>query len=180
MPESVADRPTKAHENIFLLSKASKYFYDAEAIKEPAICGDPRKPYAPGQVDVRGDGHARGGGKIRPTVLRGGFNGKTEAMADEGRNAFRSIKDWRNKRSVWTIAPKPFKGAHFAVFPPALVEPMILAGCPPGGIVLDPFAGAGTTSLVAERLGRNSIGVDPNPAYCKMAKERIEKDRGAR
>ena len=84
MPESVRDRPTKAHEYIFLLTKSAKCYYDAEAIKEPAICGDPRKPYCPGQVDGRGDGHARGGGKIRASVLRGGFNGKTEFQPVRG------------------------------------------------------------------------------------------------
>ena len=173
MPESVQDRPTKSHEYVFLLAKSEKYFYDAEAIKEPAICGDPRKPYAPGQVDARGDGHARNGGKIRPSVLRGQFNGKTETMAKEGRNAFRAVEDWRNKRSVWTIATEPFPEAHFATFPQALVEPCIKAGCPAGGVVLDPFSGSGTVGVVAERFGRQFIGIELNPSYAAMAERRI-------
>jgi DNA modification methylase len=124
MPESVTDRPTKAHEYVFLLSKQPHYYYDAEAIKEPAICGDPRKPYAPGQVDGRGNGHDRGGGTVRASVARGGFHGKT------GKEAFLAIEDWRNKRDVWTVATRPFSQAHFAVFPPELIEPCILAGAP--------------------------------------------------
>lgn len=160
MPESVTDRPTKAHEYIFLLSKSERYFYDYEAIREPAICGDPRKPYAPGQVDHRGSGHARGGGKIRPSVERGRFNGKTEALAAEGRNAFRAVEDWRNKRSVWTVATSPYPGAHYATFPPDLIEPCILAGSRPGDIVLDPFAGSGTTARVAEQWGRRWLSCD--------------------
>ena len=83
----------------------------------------------------------------------------------------------RNRRSVWTIATRPYKGAHFATFPPALVEPCILAGCPPGGIVLDPFAGSGTALMVAERLGRDGVGVEPNPEYCRMAEERVSRGK---
>ncbi len=177
MPESVTDRPTKAHEYIFLLAKSEKYYYDADAIKEPAICGDPRKPYAPGQVDNRGDGHARGGGKIRPSFLRGVFNGKTEAMAPEGRNSFRAIEDWRNRRSVWTVPTQPFPEAHFATFPEELIRPCVLAGCPEGGTVIDPFCGSGTTGVVALGLGREFIGIELNPAYCEMARRRIESDQ---
>ena len=176
MPESVTDRPTKAHEYLFLLSKSERYFYDYEAIKEPAICGDPRKPYCPGQVDARGDGHARGGGKVRPSVARGGFSGKTEQLSTEGRNAFRAVEDWRNKRTVWTVTTSPFPEAHFATFPPALVEPCILAGCPEGGMVIDPFCGSGTTGMVALRHGRQFIGIELNPEYVAMARRRIEGD----
>jgi len=171
MPESVTDRPTKAHEYLFLLAKSERYYYDHEAIKEPAVCGDPRKPYAPGQVDARGNGHDRNGGKIRPSVARGGFNGKTEALA--GRNAFRAVEDWRNRRTVWTVTPQPFKGAHFAVFPEKLVEPCILAGSRPGDLVLDPFCGSGTVGVVAARYGRGFIGIELNAAYCQMARDRI-------
>lgn len=152
MPESVRDRCTKAHEYIFLLSKSERYFFDNEAIKEPAISGDPRKPYAPGQVDKRGNGHDRGGGKVRKTVNQAA---------------------WRNKRSVWRIAPQPCKGAHFATFPEALVEPCIKAGCPAGGVVLDPFMGSGTVAVVASRLGRHYIGIELNHTYCDMARQRI-------
>jgi DNA modification methylase len=105
MPESVTDRPTKSHEYIFLLSKSSKYYYDAEAIKEESISNDSRRPYAPGQVDGRGNGHSRGGGSDR--------------VSDYSK---------RNKRSVWTVTTKPFKDAHFACYPPDLIEPCIKAG----------------------------------------------------
>ncbi len=172
MPESVTDRPTKAHEYIFLLAKSGRYYYDAEAIKDPATCGDPRKPYAPGQVDARGNGHDRNGGKIRPSIVRGQFNGKTEAMADEGRNAFRAVEDYRNKRSVWTIATQPFPDAHFATFPEDLIKPCILAGAPVGGVVLDPFVGSGTTVKVAQDLGRIGIGLDLKAEYLHMARYR--------
>jgi DNA modification methylase len=176
MPESVTDRPTKAHEYLFLLSKSERYHYDAEAIKEPAICGDPRKPYAPGQVDARGNGHDRNGGKVRASVKRGGFSGKTEAMAEEGRNSFRAVEDWRNKRSVWTIATDPYPEAHFATFPPSLIEPCIKAGCPAGGTVLDPFAGSGTTLEVARRLGCDGIGIELNPEYCNLIDKRLAQE----
>lgn len=129
MPESVTDRCTKAHEYLFLLSKSPRYFYDHEAVKEP-VAGDPDAPrnrwdtkdyYVPGQKPQKRVSR-------RPSVKRGGFNGKTEAMAATGQNAFRAVVDKRNRRSVWAIATRPYAGAHFAVFPPALVEPCILAG----------------------------------------------------
>lgn len=174
MPESVMDRPTKAHEYIFLLSKSEKYYYDGEAIKEFAISGDPRKPYAPGQVDDRGNGHDRGGGKVRESVKRGGFNGKTNAMP--GREAFRAIEDWRNKRSVWEVTTQCFPEAHFATFPEELIKPCILAGCPQGGTVLDPFMGSGTTALVARNLQCNAVGLELNAAYIEIAKRRLSQE----
>ena len=127
-------------------------------------------------MDDRGNGHDRAGGSIRKSVKRGGFNGKTNALP--GREAFRAIEDWRNKRSVWEIATAPFPEAHFATFPPALIEPCIKAGCPPGGTCLDPFGGAGTTGLVADRLGRNAIMIELNPEYAAMAEQRIRNDAG--
>lgn len=177
MPESVTDRCTKSHEYIFLLTKSARYFYDAEAIKEDSICGDPRKPYCPGQVDGRGDGHDRGGGKIRLSALKGSFKGKTEIMAVTGQNAFRAVTYYRNRRSVWTISTKPFKEAHFATFPQEIPEICIKAGSRPGDTVLDPFSGAGTTGNVAERLGRKYIGIELNPAYTDMAEKRIDAAR---
>jgi DNA modification methylase len=176
MPESVTDRPTRSHEHIFLLAKSERYYYDSEAVKEPAICGDPRKPYAPGQVDARGDGHKRGGGKVRPSVERGRFNGKTEAMADTGQNAFRAVEDWRNLRDVWMVGPQPFPEAHFATFPPRLIEPCVIAGSPVGGLVLDPFTGAGTTALVAKRHGRSFVGVELKREYCEMVSGRLSQE----
>ncbi len=171
MPESVTDRPARAHEYIFLLSKSREYFYDHEAIKEPATCGDPRKPLAPGQVDKRGNGHDRGGVKIRESVKRGGFEGKTKDQ--KGREAFRKIEDWRNKRSVWEVTLQPFPEAHFATFPENLIKPCILAGSAPGDTVLDPFSGSGTTGLVATELGRKYVGIELNPEYVTMSENRI-------
>ena len=146
MPESVTDRCTKAHEYIFLLSKNKKYYYDHEAIKENA------------KSKFNG-----GGNKGR--IGAEGWIGHTE-----------NLDMTRNKRSVWTVNTKPYKGAHFATFPPDLIEPCILAGCPKGGIVLDPFAGAGTTGLVAKRFGCGLVGVELNPEYAEMARTRIENE----
>jgi DNA modification methylase len=106
-------------------------------------------------------------------VLRGGFNGKTEAMSDDGRNAFRSVKDWRNRRSVWTVSTYPVKEAHFATYPPDLIEPCILAGCPEGGTVLDPFGGSGTTGLAAIKHGRKALLIELNPEYIGIAEGRM-------
>ena len=152
MPESVGDRPTKAHEYIFLLSKSAKYYYDGEAIKEDAVCTD------------------------RPSAAKGTFSGKTESMADTGQNAFRAVVEKRNKRTVWTVATKPYSEAHFATFPPDLIRPCVLAGCPEGGTVLDPFFGAGTTGLVAKQEARGYIGIELNPEYAEMARERIKRE----
>lgn len=164
MPESVRDRPTKAHEYVFLLSKQERYFYDAAAIAEPSI--DPesingrksaRNPYSLGKIDPDGFGATRGGFSAIPV-------GKTYPT--------------RNARSVWTITPKPFRGAHFATFPPALAERCIRAGSRPGDVVLDPFAGAGTTLLVAAQLQRLGVGIELNPAYAAMAEARIAETIG--
>ena len=155
MPESVTDRPTKAHEYIFLLSKSDRYFYDNEAIKEPAS--------NEGKLVSLGDksfsrGQAKGKG-IKPS----GNGNADEYLVPAG----------RNKRTVWNITTKPYKEAHFATFPPELPEICIKAGCPQGGTVLDPFAGAGTTLLVAEQLGRDSIGIEIKPEYCLLTKNRM-------
>ena len=151
MPESVTDRCTKAHEYLFLLSKNARYYYDAEAIKEPALmnCG----PWG-----------GRGDAKRDP-----------EVRTDLPELAWQQNGS-RNKRSVWEIATAPFSEAHFATFPPALIEPCIKAGCPVGGTVLDPFGGAGTTGLVADRLQRDAILIELNPEYAAMADRRINAD----
>jgi len=107
----------------------------------------------------------------RESVKRGEFNGKTNELP--GQEAFRAITETRNKRSVWTVSTKPFKEAHFATFPEDLIEPCILAGCPEGGVVLDPFMGSGTTAKVAYRLRRNYIGFELNPEYIKIAEKRL-------
>jgi DNA modification methylase len=153
MPESVTDRCTKAHEYLFLLSKSERYYYDAKAIAEPsAYPGDER--------------HLRTDRTIEFARPDGGSRARTGNPAGL----------YRNKRDVWTIATQPYPEAHFATFPPALVEPCILAGCPEGGTVLDPFGGAGTTALVADRLGRNAILIELNPEYAAMAHRRIVND----
>lgn len=182
MPESVTDRPTKSHEYIFLLSKNEKYYYDAEAIAEPSVSthgsGNGFKRQA--RLSYLGsDGEARGNDEPweptskRPSAKRGEFNGKTEAMADECRNAFRAVVDERNARSVWTINTKPYPGAHFATFPPELPARCIKAGSRPGDTVCDPFNGSGTTGQVARMLGRKYIGVELNEEYLKMTHDRF-------
>ena len=153
MPESIRDRCTKAHEYIFLLSKSPKYFFDWKAMQEPSVTKDTRKPYAPGQVDTRGNGHDRNGGSERTTENAGEF---------------------RNRRSVWTVTTKPYKGAHFATFPMDLIEPCILAGSRPGDIVLDPFMGSGTTAQVALKHGRQYLGCELNPAYKELQDKRLK------
>jgi len=151
LPESVVDRPTKAHEHIFLMSKSPKYFYDADAIREP---------------------HSED--SLRPTkrkfVYRHAVSGQTpHTLTPDG---FCHPKG-KNKRDVWRVSTKAFKGAHFATFPTKLIEPCVLAGCPPGGTVLDPFMGSGTTAIVALQYGRNFKGIELNPAYIEIAKNRI-------
>ena len=167
MPESVTDRCTKAHEYIFLLSKSERYFCDMAAIAEDSIWKDPRTPYGSEgawKIDGR-PADKRNGGKLRKSAPKGSFNGKTESMRDTGQNTFRAIVDKRNKRSVWTVSTAPFPGAHFATFPPKLIEPCILAGCPAGGTVLDPFMGAGTTAIVAYQNNRKFTGIELSQKY---------------
>jgi len=158
MPESVTDRCTKAHEYVFLMAKSDRYFYDAAAIKEAAI--------HEGRI-------VKATGAAAQNAQKGDF-GRTA----EGFTSHDTLVVDRNKRSVWTVATAPFSEAHFATFPPALIEPCILAGCPKGGTVLDPFGGAGTTGLVADRLGRNAILIELNPEYAAMAERRIKADAG--
>lgn len=151
MPESVTDRPTSAHEHIFLLSKRERYFYDQEAVAEDAECDRMRGPAEhPDRASTNGNG-----GLSR-----------------------REPQPKRNLRNVWTIATQPFSEAHFATFPPELAERCIKAGCPKDGTVLDPFSGAGTTGLVAGRLQRNAVLIELNPQYAAMTSNRISKDAG--
>jgi DNA modification methylase len=157
MPESVTDRPTKAHEYIFLLAKSKRYFYDADAIREPQ--------------DTLGKRHeGRSGYRDDHPSKSGGYAGLQRTLHPLG----------RNKRSVWTVAPKPFPGAHFATFPPKLIEPCILAGSAVGDLVLDPFAGAGTTGVVAAQLGRAFIGCELSPEYVRLACDRIIADQATK
>ena len=159
MPESVTDRPTKAHEYLFLLSKAPRYFYDADAVREESKPSGWDRQRAKGE-DTWKYGRAAGGTGADATI-RNGIGGTTPHGAG------------RNRRTVWTIATQPYSGAHFAVMPPALVAPCIQAGCPAGGVVLDPFFGAGTVGLVARENGRDYIGIELNPEYAAMAEHRI-------
>jgi DNA modification methylase len=152
MPESVTDRCTKAHEYIFLLSKSARYWYDADAIAEVSrYPGDNRAERA----DTRK--------VIDPFCADGGSRARTGNPTAET----------RNRRSVWTVATQPYSGAHFAVFPPALIEPCVLAGSRPGDVVLDPFTGSGTTGMVAGNQGRKFVGCELNRDYLALAKERI-------
>jgi len=155
MPESVTDRPTTAHEYIFLLSKSRKYYYDNEAIKETAKYANKTISLGEKSFSKR---QAKGVG-VEPS--------------GNGRSDNYTVKEYRNKRSVWTVATQPFKEAHFATFPEKLIEPCILAGCPAGGIVLDPFMGAGTTAVVAWKHNRNYIGFELNPDYVAIAEKRL-------
>mgnify|MGYP003138885684 CR=1 FL=1 len=155
MPESVTDRCTKAHEYIFLLSKFTQYYFDNESIKEDAVA---KERIAGNKVPQKG----------------------TDQQYSETKQGLLKAQQKkylkRNKRSVWTISKKPFKEAHFAVFPPKLIEPCVLAGCPENGYILDPFAGSGTTGLVAERCNRNATLIDLNKDYIQIAKKRISDD----
>lgn len=176
MPESVTDRCTKAHEYVFLLTKSAKYFYDHEAVREGAVKVGTPAHLAGGRGERAG---TREGLRGKQDKQRGharrhdGFNGCWDGMTKDEQQAL-----GRNKRSVWSVATQPFSEAHFATFPPALIEPMIKAGCPVGGVVLDPFGGAGTTGLVADRLQRNAILIELNPEYAAIAERRINGDRG--
>jgi DNA modification methylase len=176
MPESVTDRCTKAHEYLFLLTKSARYFFDAKAIKE----------------DVTGNAHPRTASKQQASAVPGagphkglhrngrppGVNpkrllGVPGMMRSNPTFTANELVETRNKRSVWTVATFPFPEAHFATFPPKLIEPCILAGCPIFGTVLDPFGGAGTTGLVARRNARNAILIELNSEYVEIARKRI-------
>ena len=153
MPESVTDRPTKAHEYVFLLTKSARYWYDLEAVREPV------SPFNEGAVSVAPHGeHVAEMGHRKQEIRR-----------------YAEIKG-ANARTVWTIATQPYPEAHFATFPPALARRCILAGCPVGGTVLDPFSGSGTTGAVCVEEGRDFVGIELNPAYVGLAEKRL---RGA-
>lgn len=152
MPESVKDRCTKSHEYIFLLSKSRKYYFDYESIKEPAVT----------QPKAR-DKNKEGYQADYPKGDR--FSSGERVYGADG---------MRNKRDVWNVNIKPCKEAHFATFPDTLIEPCVLAGCPEGGIILDPFMGAGTTGIVSKRNNRNYVGIELNPNYIQIAENRIK------
>lgn len=166
MPEQTADRCTKSHEYIFLLSKQRRYYFDAAAIKEPAV------GYGPDGTGRRRGNSASFRGGSAYTHDRARNNSDTVERESHGLTPNESGK--RNRRSVWTIATRPYKGAHFATFPEELVRPCILAGSRPGDTVLDPFAGSGTTGAVAVQEGRNFIGIEINPDYCEIIRQRLD------
>jgi len=171
MPESVTDRPTKAHEYIFLLSKNAKYYYDAESIKEGAVWD------VDGTGTIKRKERQREGLKSNPDDIKNGIR-KIYPDAKTG-YAFKKIDGTRNKRSVWEVATQPYPEAHYATFPEALIKPCILAGCPEGGIVLDPFIGSGTTAKVARDLNRQYYGIELNPEYIPIINRRLAQQRAA-
>ena len=182
MPESVTDRPTKAHEYIFLMTKSARYYYDAEAIKEPASL-DTHARYARRRSEVyQAPGQPKHNGSI--FAARPGVNPKAAQNAKGAKQngsfsaAVKDIVTDRNKRTVWTVPTYGYAEAHFATFPPDLIKPCILAGCPVGGTVLDPFGGSGTTGMVATELGRSAILIELNPEYVEMAKQRCNVTAG--
>ncbi len=184
MPESVTDRCTKSHEYLFLMSKSERYYFDQEAISEPASASSVER-LSQATLEMQKGSHR----------VPDKTNGTMKAVARGGKNAFRgqgSNRDGangpanregrdmkevgasllRNKRDVWTVTTKPYKGAHFATFPAELITPCILAGCPAGGMVLDPFGGSGTTGEVASGNGRNATLIELNPDYVKLSQDR--------
>jgi DNA modification methylase len=169
MPESVTDRCTKAHEYIFLLSKSPHYYYDQRAIKEPASTNTHAR-LARAAIGHKSNPDQKRNG-IRPRKLAAAGSGTKQNTSFDA--AMCEVVNERNKRSVWCVGSKPYKGAHFATFPPDLIEPCILAGAPIGGAVLDPFMGSGTTGYVALKHQRDFVGIELNPAYVKLAMARI-------
>lgn len=153
MPESVTDRCTKSHEYVFLLSKSDRYFFDNDAIKEPAV--------------------SRLQGRLTSTVNQPGAAARAK-QGGQNPTCQGGTFTHRNRRSVWTVTTTSYKGAHFATWPPELVRPMVLAGCPVGGTVLDPFSGSATTGMVALQEGRNYVGIDLNPDYLPLAVNRVQ------
>lgn len=214
MPESVTDRPTKAHEYLFLLAKSERYFYNGDAIKEPALFGIPSDPKVPSGWDTGPGSHNKLAGRYSHDDysdgagrndggrhVSGGFPQKDlpdgqsnirklrSRQRDHGRHHAGFDDRWdkmtrdeqcggmRNKRSVWEVPTRPFSQAHFATFPPDLIKPCILAGSAGGGIVMDPFSGAGTTALVAAAYGRQFLGIELSPVYAAMSERRIANEK---
>ena len=158
MPESVTDRPTKSYEYLFLLTKSARYYYDADAVREPL------SEQAAGRDSARPLGNKNAAAR-RVTKLTGGMSVEATTI---------QLQTGRNLRSVWTINTQPYSAAHFATFPTALVEPCVKAGSKTGDLILDPFAGSGTVGCVALKLGRAFVGIELNPEYCTLARNSID------
>lgn len=189
MPESVRDRCTKSHEYIFLLSKSRRYYFDQEAILEPCSPNTHARLAQDVQNQIgseRANGAGKTNGNMKAVARKsngvGWGHGTDAGERQRGRvkdsasmdSALAIMPETRNKRSVWDVPTHSFKGAHFATFPPDLIRPCVLAGSPRGGLVLDPFGGAGTTGLVAMQEGRQSILCELNPDYAAMARARLD------
>jgi DNA modification methylase len=171
MPESVTDRCTKSHEYLFLLSKSERYYWDQEAMRERAVSGANGSEFHTGKTFE----HQLGRASTKPRKSNSTNGSEVPGASDHGgihREGTEREPEFRNRRSVWTVPTQPYSGAHFATFPPALIEPCILAGSRPGDIVLDPFMGSGTTAQVAQALGRNWIGCELNTDYEPLQRER--------
>jgi DNA modification methylase len=179
LPESVTDRCTKAHDYVFLLSKSSRYYFDQEAICEPCSPNShlrwSQKTIAKQKGSTRAHGGQRHNGPLRAVGRKydPGRNNRNNPGFDA---ALLELPKNRNKRSVWTIPTQGYSGAHFATFPLALVEPCVLAGCPVGGTVLDPFAGSGTVGEFCRTHDRNAILIELNPEYETLIRERCRLD----
>ena len=179
MPESVTDRCTKAHEYIFLFSKKPRYYFDAEAISQPLAESSKQRLAQPTLAQQTSSTRVPGktNGNMKAVGPRFGGDKYGKNAGEEHRT--KSGEEWKgrtgkaNKRSVWTITTKPFKGAHFAAYPPDLIEPCVLAGSRVGDIVLDPFGGSGTTAGVAIKHGRNAVLCELNPEYAALVPDRI-------
>jgi DNA modification methylase len=189
MPESVRDRPTSCHEKIWLITKNKKYYYDHEAIKEPITDTTAIRLLQKNIDNQKGSSRANGGMKSNGNMKAIGRKKFDKNMGGSGtsfvdHSGYKKadgtymINPTRNKRNVWTITTKPFKDAHFATFPKDLIEPCIKAGCPEGGVVLDPFGGSGTTGIVAALNNRNAILIELNQNYIDIANKRIDKEVG--
>ena len=178
MPESVRDRCTKSHEYIFLLTKSARYYFDHEAMLEPAKYDGKQRNVYNGSTKynetsgVAMQGLFKGGKRWSNTMRSFGRRNQTGTNRNDVGNMYVD-QPARNKRSVWTVPTRGFKGAHFATFPPDLIRTCIKAGCHADGVVLDPFMGAGTTALVARELGRKYVGVELNSDYVRLAEERL-------
>jgi DNA modification methylase len=179
LPESCNDRPTRSHEYIFLLTKSPNYYYDNESIKEEAIYGLHSKEHRPpGIVRDRLYEYDSKETKLRGRVVNKTENGITirhpKGKYGDSQQSPKTLVDMRNKRSVWTVATTPYPGSHSATFSIELITPCVLAGCPRGGTIIDPFGGSGTTGVAADMYGRNAILIELNPEYIKLIENRIK------